>query len=119
MNKFPSLKQLHYLVTLSETHHFGEAAKRCFVSQSTLSSGIQNLEELLDCHLVERDTKAKTLVFTSMGEQIVSRARELLACSRDLVELSRCCGDGMEGPLRVGCIPTIAPFFIMWFSPTS
>ncbi|WP_279151617.1 hydrogen peroxide-inducible genes activator [Photobacterium iliopiscarium] len=112
MNKFPSLKQLHYLVTLSETHHFGEAAKRCFVSQSTLSSGIQNLEELLDCHLVERDTKAKTLVFTSMGEQVVERARELLACSRDLIELSRCCGDGMEGPLRVGCIPTIAPFLL-------
>ncbi|WP_318494063.1 hydrogen peroxide-inducible genes activator [Photobacterium leiognathi] len=110
MNKFPSLKQLHYLVTLSETRHFGEAAKKCFVSQSTLSSGIQNLEDLLDCQLIERDNKS--LVFTSMGEEIVVRSRELLARSQDLVELSRSSGDGMEGPLRVGCIPTIAPFLL-------
>lgn len=110
MNKFPSLKQLHYLVTLSETRHFGEAAKKCFVSQSTLSSGIQNLEDLLDCQLIERDNKS--LVFTSMGEEVVVRSRELLARSQDLVELSRSSGDGMEGPLRVGCIPTIAPFLL-------
>ncbi|WP_318464183.1 hydrogen peroxide-inducible genes activator [Photobacterium leiognathi] len=110
MNKFPSLKQLHYLITLSETRHFGEAAKKCFVSQSTLSSGIQNLEDLLDCQLIERDNKS--LVFTSMGEEVVVRSRELLARSQDLVELSRSSGDGMEGPLRVGCIPTIAPFLL-------
>ncbi|GAD28807.1 hydrogen peroxide-inducible genes activator [Photobacterium leiognathi] len=110
MNKFPSLKQLHYLVTLSETRHFGEAAKKCFVSQSTLSSGIQNLEDLLDCQLIERDNKS--LVFTSMGEEVVVRSRELLARSQDLIELSRSSGDGMEGPLRVGCIPTIAPFLL-------
>ncbi len=61
MTKFPSLKQLHYLVTLYETRHFGEAAKQCFVSQSTLSSGIQNLEELIGSQLIERDNK--TLVF--------------------------------------------------------
>ncbi len=117
MNKFPSLKQLHYLVTLSETRHFGEAAKKCFVSQSTLSSGIQNLEDLLDCQLIERDNKS--LVFTSMGEEVVVRSRELLARSQDLVELSRSSGDGMEGPLRVGCIPIIAPFLIVRFSARS
>ena len=74
MNKFPSLKQLHYLVTLSETRHFGEAAKRCFVSQSTLSSGIQNLEEQLGCQLLERDNKA--FFFTPMGEEVLVQARE-------------------------------------------
>ncbi len=110
MNKFPSLKQLHYLVTLSETRHFGEAAKKCFVSQSTLSSGIQNLEDLLSCQLIERDNKS--LVFTSMGDEVVVRSRELLARSQDLIELSHSAGDGMEGPLRVGCIPTIAPFLL-------
>ncbi|MGF1738280.1 hydrogen peroxide-inducible genes activator [Photobacterium satsumensis] len=110
MNKFPSLKQLHYLVTLFETRHFGEAAKRCFVSQSTLSSGVQNLEELIGCQLIERDNKS--LVFTSTGEDVVSRSRELLARSQDLMELSNCIGDGMEGQLRVGCIPTIAPFLL-------
>lgn len=110
MNKFPSLKQLHYLVTLFETRHFGEAAKKCFVSQSTLSSGVQNLEELIDCQLIERDNKS--LVFTSMGEDVVIRSRELLARSQDLMELSNCTGDGMDGQLRVGCIPTIAPFLL-------
>ncbi|KMV31233.1 LysR substrate-binding domain-containing protein [Photobacterium swingsii] len=110
MNKFPSLKQLNYIVTLSETRHFGEAAKLCFVSQSTLSSGVQNLEELIGCQLIERDNKS--LVFTSMGEEVVTRARELLARSRDLMELSNCTGDGMEGQLRIGCIPTIAPFLL-------
>ncbi|MBY5948243.1 hydrogen peroxide-inducible genes activator [Photobacterium rosenbergii] len=110
MNKFPSLKQLHYLVTLFETRHFGEAAKRCFVSQSTLSSGVQNLEELIGCQLIERDNKS--LVFTSTGEDVVARSRELLARSQDLMELSNCTGDGMEGQLRVGCIPTIAPFLL-------
>ncbi|MDO6497701.1 hydrogen peroxide-inducible genes activator [Photobacterium sanguinicancri] len=112
MNKFPSLKQLNYIVTLSETRHFGEAAKLCFVSQSTLSSGIQNLEDLIGCQLIERDNKNKSLVFTSMGEDVVTRARELLARSRDLMELSNCTGDGMEGQLRIGCIPTIAPFLL-------
>ena len=110
MNKFPSLKQLHYIVTLFETRHFGEAAKRCFVSQSTLSSGVQNLEELIGCQLIERDNKS--LVFTSTGEDVVARSRELLARSQDLMELSNCTGDGMEGQLRVGCIPTIAPFLL-------
>lgn len=112
MNKFPSLKQLNYIVTLSETRHFGEAAKLCFVSQSTLSSGIQNLEDLIGSQLIERDNKNKSLVFTSMGEEVVTRARELLARSRDLMELSNCTGDGMEGQLRIGCIPTIAPFLL-------
>ncbi|GAL08600.1 hydrogen peroxide-inducible genes activator [Photobacterium aphoticum] len=110
MTKFPSLKQLHYLVTLFETRHFGEAAKKCFVSQSTLSSGVQNLEELMGCQLIERDNKS--LVFTSTGEDVVSRSRELLARSQDLMELGNCQGDGMEGQLRVGCIPTIAPFLL-------
>ena len=110
MNKFPSLKQLHYLVTLFETRHFGEAAKKCFVSQSTLSSGVQNLEELVGCQLIERDNKS--LVFTSTGEDVVIRSRELLARSQDLMELAKCHGDGMEGQLRVGCIPTIAPFLL-------
>lgn len=110
MNKWPSLKQLHYLVTLFETRHFGEAAELCFVSQSTLSKGIQNLEELLSCQLIERDNKS--LVFTTLGEDVVARGRELLARGQDLMEVSSAKGDSMQGQLRVGCIPTIAPFLL-------
>ncbi|GAJ78237.1 LOW QUALITY PROTEIN: hydrogen peroxide-inducible genes activator [Vibrio sp. JCM 18905] len=114
MNKWPSLKQLHYLVTLHETRHFSDAAERCFVSQSTLSKGIQNLEELIGCPLYEKKDKKSPLVFTQTGEMVVKQGgRELLAKGQDLVELGRMCqGDDMQGQLKVGCIPTIAPFLL-------
>ncbi|EJK2116178.1 hydrogen peroxide-inducible genes activator [Vibrio navarrensis] len=113
MNKWPSLKQLHYLITLYETRHFSDAAERCFVSQSTLSKGIQNLEELIGCPLYEKKDKKSPLVFTQAGELVVLHGRELLAKGQDLVELGNLCqGDGMQGQLKVGCIPTIAPFLL-------
>ncbi|WP_089139466.1 hydrogen peroxide-inducible genes activator [Vibrio rumoiensis] len=111
--KWPSLKQLHYLVTLYETRHFSEAAERCFVSQSTLSKGIQNLEALVGCPLYEKKDKKGPLVFTLAGKQVIKQGRELLAKSQDLLELgSLCQGNTMHGQLRVGCIPTIAPFLL-------
>ncbi|MGO2406354.1 MAG: LysR family transcriptional regulator, partial [Vibrio litoralis] len=113
MTKWPSLKQLHYLVTLYETRHFSEAAERCFVSQSTLSKGIQNLESLIGCPLYEKKDKKSPLVFTLAGKQVVKQGRDLLAKSQDLLELgSLCQGNNMQGQLRVGCIPTIAPFLL-------
>ncbi|MEH0688472.1 hydrogen peroxide-inducible genes activator [Vibrio cholerae] len=113
MNKWPSLKQLHYLVTLHETRHFSDAAEKCFVSQSTLSKGIQNLEDLIGCPLYEKKDKKSPLVFTHVGEQVVKHARELLARGQDLAELGRLCQeDEMRGQLKVGCIPTIAPFLL-------
>lgn len=113
MNKWPSLKQLHYLVTLHETRHFSDAAEKCFVSQSTLSKGIQNLEDLIGCPLYEKKDKKSPLVFTHVGEQVVKHARELLARGQDLAELGRLCQeDEMHGQLKVGCIPTIAPFLL-------
>ncbi|MGB5122299.1 MAG: hydrogen peroxide-inducible genes activator [Vibrio fluvialis] len=113
MIKWPSLKQLHYLVTLHETRHFSDAAERCFVSQSTLSKGIQNLEALIGCPLFEKKDKKSPLVFTHSGEQVVKRGRELLARGQDLIELGKQCQGGeMEGQLKLGCIPTIAPFLL-------
>ncbi len=113
MNKWPSLKQLHYLITLHETRHFGEAAQQCFVSQSTLSKGIQNLEEQFGCPLYEKKDKKSTLVFTPVGEMVVKQGRELLTKSQDLMELGHlACGGLMQGQLRLGAIPTIAPFLL-------
>ncbi|MFB9135127.1 hydrogen peroxide-inducible genes activator [Vibrio olivae] len=113
MNKWPSLKQLHYLVTLYETRHFSEAASRCYVSQSTLSKGIQNLEALIGCPLYEKLDKKSPLVFTHAGELVVQQGRELLAKGQDIVELGRVCQEShMSGQLKVGCIPTIAPFLL-------
>ena len=79
MAALPSLRQLSYLVTLSETLHFTEAARRSFVTQSTLSGGIMELERLLGGVLVERDRQNVRL--TPLGEHVVARARVLLgAC---------------------------------------
>ncbi len=113
MNKWPSLKQLHYIVTLHETRHFSEAAQRCYVSQSTLSKGIQNLEETIGCALYEKKDKKSPLVFTPVGELVVTHGRELLAKGQDLIELGKLCqGKTMQGQLKLGCIPTIAPFLL-------
>ncbi|GEA51047.1 LysR family transcriptional regulator [Vibrio inusitatus NBRC 102082] len=113
MNKWPSLKQLHYLITLHETRHFGEAAQLCFVSQSTLSKGIQNLEEQFGCSLYEKKDKKSALVFTHVGEMVIKQGRELLTKSQDLMELGQlACGGAMQGQLRLGAIPTIAPFLL-------
>lgn len=112
VNKWPSLKQLHYLVSLYETRHFGEAAKACFVSQSTLSKGLQNLEALIGCPLYEKKDNKSRLIFTDVGEKVVEQGRELLAKSQDLVDLGKACSQTMTGQVRLGCIPTIAPFLL-------
>ncbi|GAA4497619.1 LysR substrate-binding domain-containing protein [Pseudaeromonas paramecii] len=110
MSRWPNLKQLHYLVALAECENFNRAAKACFVSQSTLSTGIQNLEELLGVQLIERDNKS--FIMTPIGLEVVQRARQLLSETKDLLEMTASRGGSLSGPLRLGCIPTIAPFLL-------
>lgn len=109
-NILPSLKNLHYLLALHEHRNFNRAAKACFVSQSTLSSGIQTLEDQLECQLIERDHKS--FLFTSLGEAIVEQARGILLNTEELVNYAHSQGADMEGPLKLGCIPTIGPFLL-------
>lgn len=110
MKHLPSLKNLFYLVNLHQEQNFNRAAKVCHVSQSTLSSGIQNLEEQLGHQLIERDHKS--FIFTAIGEEVVQRSRKLLTDVDDLVELVKHQGEPMTGDIRLGCIPTIAPFLL-------
>ncbi|GAA4897150.1 hydrogen peroxide-inducible genes activator [Ferrimonas pelagia] len=110
MSKLPSLKNLYYLVQLHREQNFNRAAKACHVSQSTLSSGIQNLEEQLGGQLIERDHKS--FMFTALGEEVVGRSRHLLAEVQEMTDLARCAGEPMAGTIRLGCIPTIAPFLL-------
>lgn len=110
MAALPSLRQLSYLVALSETLHFTEAARRSFVTQSTLSGGIMELERLLGGVLVERDRQNVRL--TPLGEQVVGRARVLLADAQDLMRLSREMSEPLTGDVHLGVIPTIAPFIL-------
>ncbi|ALP41560.1 hydrogen peroxide-inducible genes activator [Aeromonas schubertii] len=110
MQRWPSLKQLQYLVALDEQKNFNRAAKACHVSQSTLSTGIQNLEEMMNLQLVERDHKS--FIMTPIGSEIVERARRLLSDARDMMELGQHQGGVTQGMIRLGCIPTIAPFLL-------
>ncbi|XOV79430.1 MAG: hydrogen peroxide-inducible genes activator [Aestuariibacter sp.] len=106
--KWPNLKHLHYLVTLHQEQHFNKAAQRCHISQSTLSTAIQNLEEQLNGQLLERDHK--TFIFTSFGLEVVERSKAILQYATEMVEFAESAGDWQAGNLKVGVIPTIAPF---------
>jgi LysR family transcriptional regulator, hydrogen peroxide-inducible genes activator len=106
----PTIKQLQYLVALYEHGHFGKAADACFVSQSTLSAGIRELESLLGVVLVERSRRV--VRFTALGEQVVAKANRLLREAEELADLVQAAGKPLVGELRMSVIPTIAPFML-------
>jgi LysR family hydrogen peroxide-inducible transcriptional activator len=106
----PSLKQLQYLVALRRYGHFGKAADACFVTQSTLSAGLRELETLLGVTLVERTRRL--VRFTALGERIADKAIRVLREAEELGEMARAEGQPLHGELRMGVIPTIAPFLL-------
>jgi LysR family hydrogen peroxide-inducible transcriptional activator len=110
MTFLPTLKQLQYLAALREHQHFGKAAEACFVTQSTLSSGIRELETLLDAALVERTRRV--VRFTPLGEKIARKAVMVLREADDLAALAQAEARPLTGEVRMGVIPTIAPFFL-------
>jgi LysR family hydrogen peroxide-inducible transcriptional activator len=106
----PTLRQLGYLVELSVRLNFRVAAEGQFVTQSTMSAGIKELETVLGVQLVERDNRNVRL--TAIGEDVAARAKELLASATDLAEAARAAKRPLSGPLRLGAIPTIAPYLL-------
>jgi LysR family hydrogen peroxide-inducible transcriptional activator len=106
----PTIKQLQYLVALREHGHFGKAADACFVTQSTLSAGLRELESLLGVTLVERTRRV--VRFTALGEKIADKALQVIRESEELAALARSQGKPLHGELRLGVIPTIAPFLL-------
>ena len=110
MNPTPTLKQLQYLVALSEQLNFTRAAESCFVTQSTLSAGLKELERLLGTQLLERDRQ--TVLMTPIGAEVAERARAIVTASMDLAEHVAAAREPMTGLLRLGVIPTIAPFLL-------
>ncbi|MXO84996.1 LysR family transcriptional regulator [Altererythrobacter aurantiacus] len=106
----PTIKQLQYLAALHEHKHFGRAAKASFVSQSTLSSGIRELESLLGVTLVERSRRV--VRFTALGNQVVAKAHRILRETEELSEIVQAAGKPLAGQLRMSVIPTIAPFLL-------
>lgn len=110
MVPLPSLRQLRYLVALADTLHFGKAADACAVTQSTLSSGIRELETLLGVPVAER-TKRSVLI-TPLGQQVVDRARHLLRDAEAIIELGTHATRPMSRLIELGVIPTIGPFLL-------
>src|SRR3954468_7666616 len=106
----PTLRQLQYLVELRRHGHFGRAAEACYVTQSTLSAGLRDLEALLGAALVERTRRV--VHFTALGERIAEKAVKVLREADELAELARAEGQPLHGELRMGVIPTIAPFLL-------
>ena len=108
--RLPPIRQLQYLVALRSALHFGKAAEQLHVTQSTLSAGLRELEASLGLTLVERSSKS--VHFTPAGEQVVARARQLLMQAEDLVAEASGFSDPLALPVRIGAIPTIAPYII-------
>jgi len=106
----PTLKQLQYLVALQEHGHFGRAADACFVTQSTLSAGLRELESLIGITLVERTRRV--VRFTPLGEAITDKARRVLREAEELSDMARAAGKPLSGDMRMSVIPTIAPFLL-------
>jgi LysR family hydrogen peroxide-inducible transcriptional activator len=106
----PTLRQLQYLKLLAEHGSFSRAAEAASVSQPALSAGIQELEKVLGAPVVERTRGAVQL--TAVGAEAVSRAEDVLARTEDLVEAARNAGRPLSGRLRLGVIPTVAPFLL-------
>ncbi len=111
----PTTRQLQYFLALEEHGHFGRAAEASNVSQSAFSVAIRELESTLDVQLVDRTNRQVTI--TSVGREIASQARLCMRDLGDLVEIARGRQGPLTGPLRLGVIPTIAPFVLPRLMP--
>src|SRR5690606_29380444 len=105
-----NLRDLKYVLAVAETRHFGKAAERCFVSQPTLSGQIKKLEAELGVTLFER-TK-RSVEVTPIGREVLVHARNMVEQADAIVQLARSHQDPLEGPLRIGAIPTLSPYLM-------
>ena len=115
MTHLPTTKQLRYFVALEQYEHFGKAADSCFVSQPAFSVAIKELENMLNIQLVDRTNKNVTV--TSLGRDVARQARVVLRELEDLVEMAKGNQLPLTGPLKLGVIPTIAPFLLPQLLP--
>ncbi|SCA57810.1 putative hydrogen peroxide-inducible genes activator [Candidatus Terasakiella magnetica] len=113
MNATYTLKHLKYFMAVAQHQHFGKAAQACFVTQPTLSAAIKEFEEILGLQLFER-TK-RSVLLTSVGEELLERAKEISIQADALMELAQSRRAPLSGELRLGVIPTIAPYLLPKF----
>jgi LysR family hydrogen peroxide-inducible transcriptional activator len=103
-------RDLQYLVALSDHCHFGKAAEACFVSQPALSMQIKKLEEILGIKLLERSNKS--VLLTDTGIAITERARQILYQVEEMRDLAKLAKDPYSGEIKIGIIPTLAPYLL-------
>ncbi len=105
-----TLKQLRYFEALARHGHFGKAAEACAISQPALSMQIKEMEEVLGASLFERG--ARQIRLTHFGEVAAERARDILRATEELGDLARASRERLVGRLRIGVIPTVAPYLL-------
>ncbi len=110
MKALPTIKQLTHLIALYEQQHFTKAAKACFITQSALSASIQELEYLLDVCLIDR--AGRKVSFTAAGVEIVKIAQKILNLEYELLDLAQMLSAPLSGVVRLGVIPTLAPWLM-------
>jgi LysR family hydrogen peroxide-inducible transcriptional activator len=104
-----TLRQLRYLTALARHRHFGRAAEDCAVTQPALSMQVRELEREVGAELVER--RPGDIALTDTGLEVAARAEQILIATRDLVDFARHRAV-LSGPLRLGIIPTLAPYIL-------
>jgi len=104
------MRQLRYFDALARLGHFGRAAEACAISQPALSMQIKEMEDSLGGVLLERN--ARQVVLTRFGEQLAERVREILRSVDELGDFARASRDKLTGRLRLGMIPTVAPYLL-------
>jgi LysR family hydrogen peroxide-inducible transcriptional activator len=105
-----NLRDFKYVIAVAETHHFGRAAERCFVSQPTLSGQIKKLEDELGVVIFER-TK-RSVEITPIGQEIIGLARQLMEQADAIEQVARAHSDPLAGPFRIGALPTLSPYLM-------
>src|SRR6516162_498305 len=110
-----SLRQLQYLSAVADLLSFRKAAEQCHVSQPSLSAQLAELESAFGVRVFERDRRR--VMLTSAGQELVERARKLLAEADELQEAARRVGDPLSGSMRIGIIPTISPYLLPRIAP--
>lgn len=103
-----NLRDLKYIIAVAETHHFGKAAARCFVSQPTLSGQVKKLEDELGVVIFERSNRSVEI--TPIGVELLDHARQILEQADAMVQLAQAYQDPLAGKLRIGAIPTLSPY---------
>ena len=105
-----SIKQINYAIAVAETLHFKKAAEKCFVSPSTLSNAITEMESQLGLKIFERDNKK--VIVTNLGQSIIEKAKNIKNEIENISKLSELNSEPFSNSISLGIIPTIGPFLL-------